>query len=148
MGRIVVFACWGIFLLIVAGCAIKPKAEFIDSFYTYQDKQGKKFFSYILEVKESETFRPSNNNQAFQGTGSRKNPKSKAQSEEANRLKSISMIGDPDDARVSLKFRMEEIAHQKLKTKLSESNYCPGPVEFEQDVYLDFRYKIKGFCAE
>ncbi|WP_444997032.1 hypothetical protein [Aliikangiella sp. IMCC44359] len=124
--------------LLLGACSGGVKEQFEDSFFTYKDKKEKKHFSYILKLKATNVTQKNSYLRAIDEQGTR-NPTPKQR---------VAVPENPEDARVSLKFRMEEIAHKKLKTKLDTTDYCPNGVKFEKDQFEDYRYKIKGSCLE
>ena len=131
-----------IILGLITGCMAAPKEQFNESFFTYQDDDGKKYFSFILKLKGAANLQE---RVVFErvagrrsGNGTKGNNRSVQQEMPAPE--------NPEDARVSIKFRMEEMAHKKLTAKLDATNYCENKVKFEQEEYKNFQYKIKGYC--
>lgn len=127
-------------VVFLSACATIPKEEFTDSFFTYKDDTGKKLFSFILKL----------NNAADSGSFLDRiiNAEAKGQSTQKQRREIVARPENPEDEKVSLKFRMEEIAYQKLQQKLDEVQYCPSEIEYSESEFVGNRYKIKGYCKE
>ncbi|MCW9018502.1 MAG: hypothetical protein OQJ89_16130, partial [Kangiellaceae bacterium] len=54
---------------------------------------------------------------------------------------------NPEDAKVPLKFRMEEQAYTLLESNLAKNNLCPAGYQIEESKFERARYKIKGYCS-
>jgi len=127
--------------LAIWSCASSPKEAFSESFFTYQDESGKKYFSFILKLDNIHRPTEINPDLLIDNRRSGGNDKRQRKSQQG-----IPRPENPEDAQVSLRFRMEEMAHQKFAVKLADSNYCPNDYQLETDEYERYRYKIKGFC--
>ena len=56
-----------------------------------------------------------------------------------------SSSGKEDDF-MSISFRMEEEAFERLEKILVEKQFCDGEVKYEINEYSWLRYTIKGYC--
>lgn len=131
--------------ILLSACASVPKEEFTESFFTYQDDSGKKLFSFILKLDNaghSGSYLDRIVNEEANGQNNRK------QQKRSRERMAVARPENPEDEKVSLKFRMEELAYQKLLAKLEEVNYCDSEVEFSENEFERNRYKIKGYCQE
>lgn len=127
----------------LAACAGAPKEQFDESFFTYKDQQGKKYFSFILKLKGMSNL---NDRVVYERVAGRRTGKGPVGSKRSVNQE-IPLPENPEDAKVSIKFRMEEMAHKKLSTKLEAIDYCEDGVEYELEEYKSYQYKIKGFCT-
>jgi len=120
-------------------CSSKPVEKYVDYFYTYKNDEQNNSFTYILYLGEE---------------GARGSPKQggdpsitpqRQESEQAKNSRKSSKRGRADDY-MSLSFRMEEEAFDRLEKMLMVKNYCAGEVEYTDKEYTWLRYTIKGFC--
>ena len=139
--RLFIFA--GITLSLLAGCANKSTEQFSEGFFTYKDDSGKKYFTFILSLESDELTRSGKKMTTGNRRGGQKGGGQQVFAEEPSAIPE-----NPEDAKVPLKFRMEEIAHAKLIEKLEAIEYCPQKVEYEKEEYKRYRFKIKGYCTE
>ena len=130
--------------LTTASCANKKREQFSESFFTYQNDEGKKYFSFILKL---DGMQPAVEQNPFENPNGRRTS-SNGQDRRVRKEDPVAVPEDPEDILVSLKFRMEEMAHDKLNARLQASNYCPGTIKLDEEIYEKFRYKIKGYCAD
>lgn len=119
----------------LVNCVTHQVEEFSDSFFTYKDKQEKKYFIFVLTLKKIGIPEDYISEYANNTNNKNSNKKPTARPKKSK------------DSNVSLKFRMEEITHARLKNELDAINYCQT-VEYESEVYENYKYKIKGFCEE
>jgi hypothetical protein len=144
MLKIIRSCCLLTLTLMTISCASKKQEQFSESFFTYLDESGKKYFSFILKLDGMQPDIAQNPFEDPQGRRVTSNGRERRLRQEDP----VAMPEDPDDALVSLKFRMEEMAHEKLVQRLEAISYCPGKIKFEEEEYEKHRYKIKGFCLE
>ena len=130
------------FATLLSGCASTRTEQFSDSFFTYENPEGQKYFSFILKLKGV----ASEKNDRFEPLPA--TPESRQRRQSRRQKKDVMMPENPEDANVSLKFRMEEKAHKMLLARLSSSNYCPNNVQYESETFERYQYKIKGFCLD
>jgi hypothetical protein len=134
-------------LTLINGCARKPTDYFSENFYVFKNDDGSEHFAYIIKLKgmtdRSTRADYINENARTSGQQRQNTPRQNSQNVEA-----AFQPEDPNDVNVSLKFRMEELAHQKLQETLQARNYCRKGIKIESEEYLEYRYKIKGYCVE
>ncbi|TQV89080.1 hypothetical protein [Aliikangiella coralliicola] len=135
-----------VMMLIVSGCASAPEEKFSESFFTYQDHDGKKYFSFILQLDGALKRAPKK--VSGQTTTPRKNGGNRKGRRQNDQLSPRE--NKHKNAQQPSKFHMEEIAHKRMMIKLSEIKYCDKDIQIEQDefVRLEGQYKIKGFCLD
>ncbi len=124
-------------LLLTNACASRHVENFEESFFTFTDPEGIKRFTFILTLK--------NLNSQDELT-LREMMIRQSNGERIHRNREQAAIPEnPEDRLVPLKFRMEEIAHEKLTQQLKAIDYCTSGQKYEEE-YEKGRYKIKGHC--
>lgn len=129
--------------LLVVACASKRVEQFDENFYSYKDSEQRDAFSFVVSMSNMsgdginirEIYTNTRNNDGSRSTSRRRIVESTGPRPE-----------NPDDINVPIKFRMEEIAFERLNVKLANINYCSNGYEVTESDYEKFRYKIKGFC--
>ena len=126
------------FVTLLASCSSKPVEKYVDYFYTYKNDDQKDSFTYILYLgEEGERGLP-------QGGDPSITPQ-RQESEQSKKSRKSSKRGRADDF-MSLSFRMEEEAFDRLEKMLIEKSYCSGEVEYLEKEYTWLKYTIKGYC--
>jgi len=127
-------------VLIQSACSSRIEDTTKDQFYRYTNKEGVPAFSFILRAQ----------------------PVSDRSHEIIRKDSASSIIRTPDsqnetpllpkeadeDARTSVKFRMEELAFQKLDKKLEKENYCKDGYQVVESDFQKLKYIIKGVCKQ
>ncbi|MET1254446.1 hypothetical protein [Aliikangiella maris] len=127
---------------LLLACANKVAEQYEESFFTYADKNNQKLFSLVLKIKGSDQFTVKHHTSIHRTPGSSRGRRIEQTDEP------ILIPENPDDARVSLKYRMEEAAHKMLNEKLTAINYCTNGISISEEKFHEYEYKIKGQCKE
>ena len=132
---------------LLVACASTPIEEFEGSFFSYKDKQGKQYFSQILTLINASRDHglatggmPNASSRRGEGRGT------KGARSQGSRG-TVPKPQNPEDAKVSLSFRMEEQAFALLESNLAEKQLCDTGYEIEESKFERARYKIKGYCS-
>ncbi len=141
MNQLTVKTVMLLLIALLSACASKPEEKLNDNLFTYQDEQGKKYFSYVLEIKDQGSPSIGNNyTVVHKGSGNRRS------TGRANQRPAVTLSESAEDDKVSIKYQMEEIAHEKLELALKQLGYCTEGVQYSVDQYQNYRYQIKGYC--
>lgn len=130
---------------LLTACASTPIEEFEGSFFSYKDNQGKQYFSQILTLINA----TQDHGLPFGGmnTGTRRGEgKGSRGARSQSSRGTVPKPQNPEDAKVSLSFRMEERAFTLLESNLAEKQLCQTGYEIEESTFERARYKIKGYC--
>lgn len=120
------------FLLLA--CSSKPVEKYYDYFYSYMSEDKKDSFTYILYLGEKGEYRP-----LAEDEHSSRIPQRQLEQKKQSRK------ADDDDF-ISLSFRMEEEAFERLEKILANKKLCKDDVEYDLNKYSWLRYTIKGHC--
>ena len=132
---------------LLIACASTPTEEFEGSFFSYKDKQGKQYFSQILTLINASRD-PGLPIGAMPGAGSRRGDGRSGKGARSQSSRgTVPKPQNPEDAKVSLSFRMEEQAFTMLESNLAEKQLCETGYEIEESKFERARYKIKGYCS-
>ena len=126
----------------IFACSSKPVEEYVDYFYTYKGGDQRNSFTYILYLGEEGSHRLPEDNTDLSKIPQRQRQPSNDNKKSARK----SNKGNVDDF-ISISFRMEEEAFDRLEKLLIEKDYCKGEVEYEHNEYTWLRYTIKGHCV-
>ena len=127
--------------LLLIACSSNPVEEYVDYFYTYKSAEQVDKFSYILYLgEEGSHVLPEEQNSA---SGI---PQRRKQSQNRPEKTKKSSSSSKDDDFMSISFRMEEEAFDRLEKILVEKQFCDGEVKYEINEYSWLRYTIKGYC--
>lgn len=144
------FTYAGLILIIsflFTGCANKPDEHFSENFYQFKNEDGIEHFTYIIKLKGM-----INRNSRADYINAANNPRNHRDTDErrqnSQNMESAFELDDPNDINVSLKFRMEDIAYKKLQVALDLRKYCLKGIKVESEEYLEYSYKIKGYCVK
>jgi len=136
-GRYLTLVLVSIYLL--SACSSKPVEKYVDYFYSYKNNEQKDSFTYILYLGEEGYQGPPQDGTDPSITPQRQESKQSAKSRKSSKR------GSADDF-MSISFRMEEEAFDRLEKMLLAKKYCTGKVEYTDKEYTWLRYTIKGFC--
>ncbi len=128
-------------LALLSACSSTPEEKYIDYFYGYQNEKQQDSFTYILYLGEKGSGGLPQNENYSNGQ-----PQRQKQTSRKNQSSSRKSKADEGDNFMSLAFRMEEEAFDRLEVMLATKNYCKGEVEYLENEYTWLRYTIKGFC--
>jgi len=126
-------------ITLLASCSSKPVEKYVDYFYTYKNDEQKDSFTYILYLGEEGARGLPHDGKDPSITPQRQ------ESEQSKKSRKSSKRGHADDF-MSLSFRMEEEAFDRLEKMLIDKNYCSDKVEYTEKDYTWLRYTIKGYC--
>lgn len=127
--------------LLVVACRSNPVEEYVDYFYTYKSAEQVDKFTYILYLgEEGSQMLPSDQNSA---SGI---PQRRKQSQNGTQQTKKRSSSNKEDDFMSISFRMEEQAFDRLEKILVEKQFCDGEVKYEINEYTWLRYTIKGYC--
>ncbi|TQV74030.1 hypothetical protein FLL45_14320 [Aliikangiella marina] len=128
-------------LVTLSACLSAPTERFDESFFTYQDDEGKKYFSFILKLKGMTSV---SDKVVYERVAGRRSGRGSAGKRSIKQ--EVPRPENPEDAKVSIKFRMEEMAHEKLTDRLEAIDYCSNEIAYESEEYKNYQYRIKGYC--
>ena len=112
--------------LLLIACRSNPVEEYVDYFYTYKSAEQVDKFSYILYLgEEGSRMLPQDQNSTSGIPQRRKQSQNKTE-----QTKKRSSSGKGDDF-MSISFRMEEEAFERLEEILAEKQFCDSEVEYE-----------------
>jgi len=125
--------------VVLFSCSSKPLEKYVDYFYSYKNDEQKEGFTYILYLGEEGA------HGLPQEDGDPSITPQRQESKQSKQSRKSSKRGHADDF-MSLSFRMEEEAFDRLEKMLLVKNYCLGEVEYTDKEYTWLRYTIKGYC--
>ena len=126
---------------LLIACSSNPAEEYVDYFYTYKTIEQVDKFTYILYLgEEGSRVLPSEQNSKSGIPQRRKQTQNRSE-----QTKKRSSSGKEDDF-MSISFRMEEEAFDRLEKILVDKQFCDGEVKYETNEYTWLRYTIKGYC--
>lgn len=127
--------------LLLIACRSNPAEKYVDYFYTYKSAEQVDKFTYILYLgEEGNHVLPADQNSS---SGVPHRRKQSQNGKEQPKKRSSSAKGDDF---MSISFRMEEAAFDRLEKILVEKQFCESEVEYEINEYTWLRYTIKGYC--
>ncbi len=126
---------------LLIACSSKPIEEYVDYFYTYKSVEQVDKFTYVLYLGEEGAQGHPEEQRSRSAIPQRQKQTQKTSQKSRNRSSS-----DSADDFMSLSFRMEEEAFDRLEKILDEKKFCDGEIKYETNEYTWLRYTIKGYC--
>lgn len=125
----------------LVACSSNPVEEYVDYFYTYKTAEQVDKFTYILYLGEEGSHELPPEQNSASGIPQRR----KQSQNRTEQTKKRSSNGKGEDF-MSISFRMEEEAFDRVEKILVKKQFCDGEVEYETNEYSWLRYTIKGYC--
>jgi len=121
---------------ILISCSSNPYEQYKDYYYEYKNDDKINRFTYVLYLGEEGDHLKEHNQLDS------KIPERQRQSSEQ---KQRSRKPHKDDF-ISLSFRMEEEAFERLEKRLLKNDFCHNEPVYSSQKYTWLRYTIKGHC--